>query len=106
MKGFHRGHEIVFDGKDWIYTDNGVLVKSQPNRNCFVCGEDNTAKGYDPCLGDLPGVLNACCGHGIDEGYIQFENGLIIRGKFKIEKKESIEPKVYIPGKVCKGQLL
>lgn len=27
----------------------------------------------DPCLGELPGVANACCGHGVEEGcYVQF----------------------------------
>jgi hypothetical protein len=35
--------------------------------------------GPDPCLGKLPGVVAACCGHGEDEGYIWFENGLCIR---------------------------
>lgn len=53
---------------------------------CDACGltctkEEVTADGsyVDPCLGILPGVLFACCGHNETEGYILFENGLTIR---------------------------
>jgi hypothetical protein len=31
--------------------------------------------GEDGCLGHLPGVITACCGHGERDGYIIFENG-------------------------------
>lgn len=38
-------------------------------------------KHPDPCLGLLPGVAHACCGHGNRyDAYIMFDNGLIIRG--------------------------
>ncbi|MFW6242880.1 MAG: hypothetical protein ACOC2W_01865 [bacterium] len=40
----------------------------------------------DACFPNLPGVSNACCGHGKRKGYIQFENGVIVRGYFTIEK--------------------
>ena len=33
----------------------------------------------DPCLGILPGVKYACCGHGGESGYVFFENGLVVR---------------------------
>jgi hypothetical protein len=48
----------------------------------LVRAEDN---GPDPCLGELPGVDFACCGHGIipdgyaGGGYIAFSNGKTIR---------------------------
>ena len=32
--------------------------------------------------------MNACCGHGNREGYIQFDNGITIRGYFRVEKRE------------------
>ncbi len=39
--------------------------------------------GPDPCLGALPGVLFACCGHGgkgnNKDGYVYFTNGRVIR---------------------------
>jgi len=35
----------------------------------------------DECLGMLPGVANACCGHGdVREAYVQFLDGSVIRG--------------------------
>lgn len=37
----------------------------------------------DPCLGELPGVEFACCGHGgmvkEERGYIAFSNGVVLR---------------------------
>lgn len=46
---------------------------------CSVCKKYTTKDGHDPCIPNLPGVKNACCGHGEpDRGYIQFENGLCI----------------------------
>lgn len=46
---------------------------------CAACGQTSTPKGHDPCICDLPGVKYACCGHGIRDGYIYFDNGTIIR---------------------------
>lgn len=35
----------------------------------------------DPCIGELPGVLEACCGHGKPrQAYVTFENGIVLRG--------------------------
>lgn len=55
---------------------------------CPECGMTRGSDGYDPCLGQLPGVDFACCGHGgksdprvCNEGYIKFANGKIIRFK-------------------------
>ena len=43
----------------------------------------------DPCLGMLPGVNFACCGHGTDNGYIAFENGVTIRMRTcEVEERE------------------
>lgn len=35
--------------------------------------------------------MNACCGHGNRMGYIQFDNGYIIRGFFEINKKNELD---------------
>lgn len=49
---------------------------------------DEETKSYiDPCLGRLPGVKNACCGHGKEQAYIQFNDKKIIR--FKLKKIEN-----------------
>jgi len=49
---------------------------------CKLCGKPRTPEGHDACLGELPGVVGACCGHG-KEGYIEFENGTTIYGRFR-----------------------
>ena len=59
------------------------------DRPCRVCKKIRTLKklsslargsvGPDPCLGMLPGVTSACCGHGEEAGYISFECGFTIR---------------------------
>jgi hypothetical protein len=46
---------------------------------CYACGERQTPEGHDPCLGTLPGVKFACCGHGVRDGYIVFDNDVTIR---------------------------
>lgn len=47
----------------------------------YVPGEEP-----DPCLGLLPGVVEACCGHGRPErGYVMFQDGTLLRGFRRIE---------------------
>lgn len=41
----------------------------------FIKNDDDTGGWIDPCLGKLPGVKAACCGHGVENGYVYFENG-------------------------------
>ena len=50
--------------------------------SCENCGKRRTAKGHDPCIADLPGVLFACCGHGQHDGYVHFKNGMTLRGRW------------------------
>ena len=53
-------------------------------RPCILCGIEfeGSYKGKaDPCLGELPGVNNACCGHGEPKyAYIKFTNGMVVKG--------------------------
>src|SRR3954462_3208827 len=49
---------------------------------CKRCGLARTPKGHDPCIANLPGVVFACCGHGENQAYVVFENGVCIRGHF------------------------
>ncbi len=78
-----RGHAIDKDESGaWRYTNNGVLVSDFPDRDCGHCGKENTPEGHDACLGTLPNVMNACCGHGMmADAYVQFPNGETVRGK-------------------------
>ena len=64
----------------------------EPGWKCPKCKKTRGADGHDPCLGGLPGVLFACCGHGKNTGgYVYFENGVTLRGKFDVESKVSDE---------------
>ncbi len=53
----------------WYYKDTNTKL----NKVCPICGKDQIEE--DPCLGHLPGVWSACCGHGVGKGYINFTNG-------------------------------
>jgi hypothetical protein len=80
-----RGNKLSWDNKNkaWRYhNDNSPYDDSKP---CIRCGQMPTKDGHDACIANLPGVRNACCGHGVQQGYVQFENGKVIRGYF--EKK-------------------
>lgn len=40
---------------------------------CPQCGDLPTPEGHDPCLGHIPGVRHACCGHGLENGVIVWQ---------------------------------
>jgi len=60
---------------------------------CEKCGMPPNEYGQDYCIANLGNVMNACCGHG-EEGYIQFDNGITIRGHFNVEH-DGEEGKLY-----------
>lgn len=74
-----NGVRIVFDDeKGWVYESDGKPLKKDGEvqfRPCPKCNKLPTREGHDACLGTLPGVKYACCGHGIRPGYVTFENG-------------------------------
>jgi hypothetical protein len=88
-----RGWSTVWtSGEYWTYADNGERLPAtggviRPCKKCnkiFPLGEGEV----DPCLGILPGVDNACCGHGIREAsYIRFTNGVVVR-EFLLDNDE------------------
>ena len=83
-----RGHPIIWKKGKWIYEDDGADIPANggKTRPCIKCGKLFKDTQVDPCLGILPGVDNACCGHGVRErSYIRFTNGVVIT-EFKIEK--------------------
>src|SRR5258706_1664533 len=62
------------------YCDNREEVPPGPSkRPCPKCDRLPTPARHDPCIADLPGVISACCGHGIEDGYIMFSDRRIIR---------------------------
>lgn len=78
----NRGTHIFFVNGKWIDCDTDKEYACD-KIECPKCGRhykkcDNSPDG---CLGYLPGVDFACCGHGNrDDAYIAFKNGVIIRG--------------------------
>ena len=67
-----RGHNIVVINDQWFYEDTQTPTVGC-ERDCGYCGKSNTTEGHDGCLGILPNVMNACCGHGMAaEAYIQY----------------------------------
>jgi hypothetical protein len=78
-RSHHRGLEIYFDEASglWRFESDDAPVRDHwRTRPCGKCGELLTKKRHDACIADLPGVNNACCGHGHDEdAYVDFEDG-------------------------------
>lgn len=87
---YTRGHKIEWDeaAEVWRYADTGEPVSESPggiwegmagDRPCAYCHQMPTSEGHDACLGELPGVKYACCGHGVEnegsafQGYIFYE---------------------------------
>lgn len=87
------------DTKEIIDMETGLVVDTM-DPDCNLCGKKRTKDGHDPCIANLPGVKFACCGHGTDQGYIFFENGTIIYGKFGriiMNADTEIEETIYTP---------
>lgn len=88
-----RGHPIIFIDNKWVYEDTGTRSgfghEVRPCKKCGKTFEGSNIGDADPCLGELPGVDNACCGHGVhSDAYIRFTNGVVIEGFNKIKYTE------------------
>ncbi len=85
---------------DWLYVcarDAGLLDSSdgahvKPTLTCTGCGLERMLGAPDPCIGYLPGVRYACCGHGRGDSYIYFENGVTITGAFAEIARRRVDP--------------
>jgi len=67
ITSYSRGHKIYFKNGFWYYVDNDKILDT--NRACKKCGMPPTEDGHDACLGNIPNVKYACCGHGVEESY-------------------------------------
>ena len=79
-----RGHNIEFvNDHQWVYSDTKEpTMNNWQDRPCGRCGKHFTKEGYDACLSTLPGIMNACCGHGNNsEAYVQFLDEFSIHGE-------------------------
>lgn len=82
---YQRGWQVYFDGINWRYTDNDKIFDD--SRPCKKCGKYPTKEGYDACLGYIDGAIAACCGHGVEKGYVKFTRN---SNKRENEYKEEI----------------
>jgi hypothetical protein len=89
-----RGHQIEIEGERFVYCDTREPVpQNWETRPCGHCGEMATKEGHDACLGTLPGVRNACCGHGkIKDAYVQFDDERWIGGTCAMKFIEENRP--------------
>ncbi len=83
-----KGNKCYYDiaTNKWFHFNTKKEIESVDEMKCVNCGNPSSQDGHDFCISNLGNVTNACCGHG-DEGYIQFDDGTVIRGKFTIERK-------------------
>ena len=85
-KSFWRGHPIFYQDGEWLYIDTKLPTASNP-RPCGYCDKPDTEEGHDACLKTLPGVMNACCGHGVNaNAYVQFSGDHSITGDEAVSK--------------------
>lgn len=88
VTGYILGREIFYKNESWYYEDITEKVDYNNLRSCVRCGKVPGKNGHDSCINELPGVKYACCGHGINEGCIIFNDGRKLTGNFKIENNE------------------
>lgn len=74
--GRHRGHLVHWDGAIWRYDDGTPATAERP---CVECGVLAEPGAPDPCIGMLPGVSSACCGHGVEAPYVVREEAVMAR---------------------------
>ena len=69
---YARGHKIFLDyhTSDWLYADTKEKYDTNKPRKCKKCNKMPTPEGHDACLGTLPDIQYACCGHGVGGAYM------------------------------------
>jgi len=77
--GHIRGHKIYFSEEDkrWHYKDTDNIVTESDIQYCVKCRKP-CIDGVDFCLyglRDCDFINSACCGHGVEQGYIMLKDG-------------------------------
>ncbi len=86
MRNHRRGHPLVlFADRRWRWAESGRfmsrLAHPAGDRDCAACGLPPTPEGYDACIGHVPGAVAACCGHGVVEPYVLWEDRTGLSGE-------------------------
>jgi hypothetical protein len=82
-----HGHVVEDTPTGPIYKDDGTPVDLQNLRPCLGCNKQIGPGDHDPCISELPGTYQACCGHGLEKtpvgerpsGYAALKDGRCIR---------------------------
>jgi hypothetical protein len=103
----HRGNEIYsYDGTTWFYSSDDMRVAEDPERACGFCNLPNHPEGFDACLGELPGVWSACCGHGGScAPHIHFRGDVLEGDVARERQKQMVRMRDSIPFNL-KGDIL
>lgn len=76
------GYGAYWNDKDycWRFSDNEEIVDccTKQKRTCKKCGLRPTKDGYDACVGFIPNAISACCGHGIEQPFIMYDDKTIL----------------------------
>jgi hypothetical protein len=81
------GHVIEETDTGVIYKADGAPVDFACPRACIGCGAHVKDGEQDPCIVNLPGTVQACCGHGLERtpehnnpnGYVGLKDGRTFR---------------------------
>lgn len=87
--GYNRGRKSYYDveTKEWLYADTHEPCESE--RPCPRCGHQHEIDDPDFCLGFLgENVISACCGHGVEPGYIVLKDGRYFEEKYTLPHTE------------------
>ena len=78
---FVRGHPISYDeNMGWVFEDGGRV--GDVLEVCPRCCQSHSPNDCDYCLKPLQQtdfIVSACCGHGVEQGYIQLSDGRVLR---------------------------
>lgn len=88
----YRGHPVYYDGDNFRYESTGEIF-DRDSVCCVLCHKPPTPEGYDACLGYIPDCFSACCGHGIERGYVimngyQSPNENILKLEIEFERSD------------------
>jgi hypothetical protein len=95
VTSFIRGWPVVWVLDAWCWADTmepaaGWGGAERPCPWCHLIADPNDGKGgVDPCLGVLPDVASACCGHGTRDGWIGAQRSGV---RLRVTVDQSVDP--------------
>lgn len=79
ITAINNGYVIEYINDKWVQQD--TKESADIIRPCKYCGKLPSKEGYDGCIGFLPNVKYACCGHDIIKPYVIFNDGRTLEFK-------------------------